>query len=246
MSHGKKVSHSKHPVQALDPGEIQELSQFLSSPTVSKNCMTLEEADGFFCALSVVATATDPEGWLPVVWGGQSPLFDSEEQWKHILDMLLRHWIAVTHLIGKPPREGRDFYAPILFLPAGNVSDSALDTDFGKPWARGFHKGVAFHMKLWERCLNEDVLVRLFAPVIVLEQGKNPDKPEIVVDFGMRKNLAGLLPSVAYEFHLFWESQRPGHPDVNGDEAISRKLAGRNDPCPCGSGKKYKKCCGAG
>jgi preprotein translocase subunit SecA len=20
---------------------------------------------------------------------------------------------------------------------------------------------------------------------------------------------------------------------------------GRNDPCPCGSGKKYKKCCGA-
>jgi preprotein translocase subunit SecA len=26
---------------------------------------------------------------------------------------------------------------------------------------------------------------------------------------------------------------------------ISSKKAGRNDPCPCGSGKKYKKCCGA-
>ena len=25
---------------------------------------------------------------------------------------------------------------------------------------------------------------------------------------------------------------------------ISPKLVGRNDPCPCGSGKKYKKCCG--
>ncbi|MFQ7436849.1 MAG: SEC-C metal-binding domain-containing protein [Ruminococcus sp.] len=23
-----------------------------------------------------------------------------------------------------------------------------------------------------------------------------------------------------------------------------RKKVGRNDPCPCGSGKKYKKCCG--
>jgi preprotein translocase subunit SecA len=23
------------------------------------------------------------------------------------------------------------------------------------------------------------------------------------------------------------------------------KKIGRNDPCPCGSGKKYKKCCGA-
>ncbi|NEX21510.1 hypothetical protein G3480_14530 [Thiorhodococcus mannitoliphagus] len=26
--------------------------------------------------------------------------------------------------------------------------------------------------------------------------------------------------------------------------AVSSKV-GRNDPCPCGSGKKYKKCCGA-
>jgi len=27
--------------------------------------------------------------------------------------------------------------------------------------------------------------------------------------------------------------------------AVSTKKASRNDPCPCGSGKKYKKCCGA-
>jgi len=24
------------------------------------------------------------------------------------------------------------------------------------------------------------------------------------------------------------------------------QVIGRNDPCPCGSGKKYKKCCGSG
>ena len=29
-------------------------------------------------------------------------------------------------------------------------------------------------------------------------------------------------------------------------QAVSEKTVGRNDPCPCGSGKKYKKCCGAG
>ena len=28
-------------------------------------------------------------------------------------------------------------------------------------------------------------------------------------------------------------------------QAVSSKKASRNDPCPCGSGKKYKKCCGA-
>jgi len=27
---------------------------------------------------------------------------------------------------------------------------------------------------------------------------------------------------------------------------IAEKKPGRNDPCPCGSGKKYKNCCGRG
>ena len=26
---------------------------------------------------------------------------------------------------------------------------------------------------------------------------------------------------------------------------VKGEKVGRNDPCPCGSGKKYKKCCGA-
>jgi len=28
-------------------------------------------------------------------------------------------------------------------------------------------------------------------------------------------------------------------------ETVLSSKVGRNDPCPCGSGKKYKKCCGA-
>ena len=35
------------------------------------------------------------------------------------------------------------------------------------------------------------------------------------------------------------ESSAPQQPK------LAAKKAGRNDPCPCGSGKKYKKCCGA-
>lgn len=30
-----------------------------------------------------------------------------------------------------------------------------------------------------------------------------------------------------------------------GGQAAGRKV-GRNEPCPCGSGRKYKKCCGGG
>jgi uncharacterized protein YecA (UPF0149 family) len=38
------------------------------------------------------------------------------------------------------------------------------------------------------------------------------------------------------------EDDAPLPPPV--DPITSGEKAGRNDPCPCGSGKKYKKCCG--
>lgn len=39
----------------------------------------------------------------------------------------------------------------------------------------------------------------------------------------------------------------PEHEHDHGEEQAPAKAAkvGRNDPCPCGSGKKFKKCCGA-
>lgn len=36
----------------------------------------------------------------------------------------------------------------------------------------------------------------------------------------------------------------PPLPDTPVEQAKSTKKAGRNDPCPCGSGKKFKQCCG--
>lgn len=36
-----------------------------------------------------------------------------------------------------------------------------------------------------------------------------------------------------------------GWEDSKTTEMDRIRKVGRNDPCPCGSGKKYKKCCGA-
>ena len=38
------------------------------------------------------------------------------------------------------------------------------------------------------------------------------------------------------------EDEQPLPPPV--EPIHTEKAVGRNDPCPCGSGKKYKKCCG--
>jgi preprotein translocase subunit SecA len=36
----------------------------------------------------------------------------------------------------------------------------------------------------------------------------------------------------------------PPLPDMPVEQVQSERTIGRNEPCPCGSGLKYKKCCG--
>jgi len=57
-------------------------------------------------------------------------------------------------------------------------------------------------------------------------------------------------PEFASRLKWWCNEGHTAHPDVRIDDTpISpepirvEKTAGRNDPCPCGSGKKYKKCC---
>ena len=47
--------------------------------------------------------------------------------------------------------------------------------------------------------------------------GLDPDKPEDITDLEILLNLP--------------------------EPVVAEKKVGRNEPCPCGSGKKYKKCC---
>ena len=61
-----------------------------------------------------------------------------------------------------------------------------------------------------------------------------------------------LIPDLVEKLNHFAKSRAPslllGFPltaNMTSEPVVGPK-AGRNDPCPCGSGKKFKKCCGAG
>ena len=56
------------------------------------------------------------------------------------------------------------------------------------------------------------------------------------------KELAQLeseLPHVLLDIYWYWQAI------INKPQTVRREgdKTGRNDPCPCGSGKKYKACC---
>ncbi|HEV2687706.1 MAG TPA: SEC-C metal-binding domain-containing protein [Bryobacteraceae bacterium] len=70
--------------------------------------------------------------------------------------------------------------------------------------------------------------------------GFKPDEEELVmVALDQRLMLHGMEP-----FFSDFSEERPDEEELAREPEPSRKV-GRNDPCPCGSGKKYKKCHGA-
>ena len=87
---------------------------------------------------------------------------------------------------------------------------------------------------LWKHehgALPSDYQLLIAQSLQVLEQGDSPDAPE--VPHWTKFQLSDLLPE-----------HRP-RATIGGDYTVRRPIPklGRNDPCHCGSGKKYKKCC---
>lgn len=64
---------------------------------------------------------------------------------------------------------------------------------------------------------------------------------------GYKRFFTHIVPYVqrmASDLQLWgWASSKARGSDVSARRAKPRHKVGRNDPCPCGSGKKYKRCC---
>jgi SWIM/SEC-C metal-binding protein len=78
---------------------------------------------------------------------------------------------------------------------------------------------------------------------------KNPAVVRVQTEERM-KEVASIFEENRWEYTVGLEPDKPE--DINDLERllnppkpqIAEKKVGRNDPCPCGSGIKYKKCCG--
>jgi uncharacterized protein YecA (UPF0149 family) len=83
----------------------------------------------------------------------------------------------------------------------------------------------------------------------ILAQAKDPQMRTLVI--GIYRKM--LLDNVDVKDDKAVKKWMQKHPEVlQGGETVKVETVrreepkvGRNDPCPCGSGKKHKKCCGA-
>ena len=84
----------------------------------------------------------------------------------------------------------------------------------------------------------------------ILSQAKTPEMRKLVINIYRKMLVEGVDVNNEKEVKK-WLKRHPevaAGGDVQKVETVKRAepKVGRNDPCHCGSGKKYKKCCGAG
>jgi len=210
---------------------LQRLDHFLSRLDAGDDTMLLTELDGFVAGVVVCPDLIMPSEWLEVVWGEDGPCFESERQAQEILGLIMEHYNQVLRQLARPGR-----YQPIL---SQDIDGSVL----WELWASGFHKAVRLRPGLWtafsdmgDRNVSRSLvsLIRI-AEIADGDGDASSDLDKLLQD--RAPDLIGTSLETLHQARLDLQSATAGpvRPAPN--------LVGRNDPCPCGSGKKFKKCC---
>ncbi len=222
---------------ALTDAELDRLGDFLGT-LKGPRAMNLERVDGFFCGLLAGPELILPSEYWPVILGEQEgdaePSFESLEQAQDIMSLLMRHWNAINATL----RAG-DIYMPILLEDGNGIAH-------GNDWAKGFLRAVEMRRFSWQAFLDDDEHAGSIVPMFALAHEDDPDPtlrfesptPEKRDDL-LKHMIAGLVK--IYEY--FAEARRTAAGPRPAPARRSSPKTGRNDPCPCGSGHKFKHCC---
>lgn len=224
--------------ESLSDVEYERLAAILRS-FPGKASMDLEEMDGFFAALICGPVTVPPSKYLHEIWGGGSAPFATEAEFRDFLNLAIRHWNFVARVLGDPDL----LFLPLVFADEGDAIPR------GNLWAKGFLRGTELCREAWDEIFQDEEKFSLLVPVLALAHEHDPDPtmrtwenppgPEL-----RKEVIAGISLMVQRLFdHFRSRAASPPASEKTTYRKSGRRL-GRNDPCYCGSGKKYKRCCG--
>lgn len=230
---------------SLSAKERDELNNFLLSEATSDETMMLDTLDGFLTAIVIGPVSLRPSLWLPKVWGpkvSDEPAFETMEQAQHILDLILRHMNGILESL----RHDADAHVPIFdTLVYENDLREYVD---GEMWAHGFMAGISLCRKDWQPFFDDPDAMAVLRPMHLLGSDDiTPEETALTETPEQREEIGKQIPASVARIYRYWQPVRPAELEHMGAATIQRDQpkVGRNDPCPCGSGKKFKKCCGA-
>ncbi|UXY14384.1 UPF0149 family protein [Chitiniphilus purpureus] len=228
----------------LSDEELERLDAFLMSPRTPDETMDVETLDGFLVALQIGPEPLPEAEWLPQVFAGTPPEFADAVEADEVLGLLRRHAASLAEAFGPKQRQrvGEEpLYVPIVLSDEG--ADEHWQDSLGAYWAGGFRLGMLAHESQWQAALDEgETLYEPVAAILALEHGQEPEDDVPALGRAQREERISELPWLIEDVMFYWLERKYGRVDT---VRHAQPKVGRNDPCPCGSGQKYKKCHGA-
>ena len=212
--------------------KLRQLDDFLLSDAVGDDAMLLSELDGFLAGVIVCPEMIMPSEWMPVIWGDdEGPVFDDMEQAQAISGLILGHYNDISRQLD----QGR--YRPIFDFDTD-------ETILWEIWIEGFAEAMRLRPEAWLAWAQDDDAELQRAWFVLGRLGELATNPNDIEPLDIDEELGELAPDLIPSHVEILHKARLSKASKNGPRpsAFAVKV-GRNDPCPCGSGKKFKKCC---
>ena len=254
--------------EPLSPDEFDEIDAILDElRTRYDETPQWEFCEGFMAALICSRRPIEMAEYLPVLLaigdeGGEDEgSFVDEAQRERFISLWTRRWVEVTEALNAEI-EGLDddaAYQPevmdvrgvIAALPEeerAEMGDEAIPS-FAQVWALGFMFVVEAWPEEWAAPRDKEAVKwlnkGLEAIVAVTEDDLDPPTLSVFDEDGPPSMSVNRLNAFAdavwavYDLREVWRNFGPRVETVRKEVSL-----GRNDMCHCGSGKKFKKCCG--
>ena len=219
--------------EPLTEQELDRLHDLLESGPAAFN---LESMDGYFTALICGPAFVSPSEALQQVLGDEF-VFDDNEQAGELIGLLMRHWNWIAAELQ------RTLIEPHVYLPVLREDDTGVVR--GNDWAQGFMLGVQARPGSWNGLLDDEQEGGILVPMMVLVHEHDPD-PEMrapPLDRSKREDVIATMIAGATRCYGYYEPARRAAAVGHAPLRRQTPKVGRNEPCPCGSGRKYKHCC---
>jgi uncharacterized protein len=214
----------------LSQAELEQLEALLDSDVFRGEAMLLDEMQGLFFAVASSPDLAAPSQWMPEALG-ESPAFENAEQAQQVLALVIRFYNQNVAAVAT------DDFELILYRTETEAFDYAA-------WCGGYLTGVDLAETDWYEAGDPEDVGELLFPLLVLADALPEEEKRGIKPAEWRRLVRSCeetLGDTLVRIHDYWKVVRTPPSTVRRDAPKT----GRNDPCPCGSGKKFKQCCGA-
>jgi len=225
----------------LSEAELDELNDVLldrfdeDSEPVDGNegIIDVSELDGLLTAVVSSPVTILPSQWYPALWGDFPPVFETEAEVERVFSLMVRQMNDIALTLMNCPDE----FAPLFYYREVEDREYMVVDE----WCEGYMRGIELAVELGASLDAE--AEALLTPIRAFTEAADWPGHDLP-DLKQTQKLQQSIEPNARALHAYWLERRVDQVSSAREPfQHSTPRPGRNDPCPCGSGKKFKKCC---